>query len=147
MKIYVASSWRNRYQQEVVSKLRLSGFLVYDFRYPKLYNDGFKWSDIDENWKTWETKEFYESLNNDIAIDGFNTDMEALDECDLLICVLPSGRSAHLEAGYVIGRSKPVLIYSPEPCEPELMYKMCDLITDDIGEIIQYIKVWKPCPF
>ena len=32
MKIYVASSWRNTYQQDVVAKLRKLGHEVYDFR-------------------------------------------------------------------------------------------------------------------
>jgi hypothetical protein len=32
MKIYVASSWRNTYQPEVVQKLRAMGHQVYDFR-------------------------------------------------------------------------------------------------------------------
>ena len=32
MKIYLASSWRNRYQQDVVKALREVGFTVYDFK-------------------------------------------------------------------------------------------------------------------
>lgn len=34
MKIYVASSWRNTFQQSVVSELRLMGNEVYDFMNP-----------------------------------------------------------------------------------------------------------------
>lgn len=34
-KIYVASSWRNPYQPEVVAALRKTGYEVYDFRNPK----------------------------------------------------------------------------------------------------------------
>lgn len=34
MKVYVASSWRNSYQPEVVKALRLSGHDVYDFCQP-----------------------------------------------------------------------------------------------------------------
>ena len=33
-KIYVASSWRNSYQQDVVSFLRNEGHEVYDFTHP-----------------------------------------------------------------------------------------------------------------
>ena len=34
-KIYVASSWRNPYQPEVVAALKKAGHEVYDFRNPK----------------------------------------------------------------------------------------------------------------
>lgn len=34
-RIYVASSWRNKYQPEVVAALRKAGHKVYDFRNPK----------------------------------------------------------------------------------------------------------------
>ena len=34
-RIYVASSWRNKYQPEVVTALRKAGHEVYDFRNPK----------------------------------------------------------------------------------------------------------------
>ena len=34
-RIYVASSWRNKYQPEVVAALRKAGHEVYDFRNPK----------------------------------------------------------------------------------------------------------------
>ena len=34
MNIYVASSWRNAYQPEVVARLRSEGHSVYDFRNP-----------------------------------------------------------------------------------------------------------------
>lgn len=35
MRIYVASSWRNTHQPEVVAKLRELGHEVYDFREPE----------------------------------------------------------------------------------------------------------------
>ena len=50
-KIYVASSWRNPYQPEVVAALRKAGHEVYDFRNPKDNPGGFHWADVDENWQ------------------------------------------------------------------------------------------------
>lgn len=46
-KIYVASSWRNVFQQDVVDILRNLGHEVYDFKNPPHGNGGFQWSDID----------------------------------------------------------------------------------------------------
>lgn len=47
-KIYVASSWRNQHQPQVVSFLREQGHEVYDFRHPA-GKTGFQWSQIDED--------------------------------------------------------------------------------------------------
>ena len=49
-KIYVASSWRNDNQPEVVEKLKDAGHEVYDFRHPSVDNNGFGWSEIDPDW-------------------------------------------------------------------------------------------------
>lgn len=40
-KIYVASSWRNSFQLDVVSFLRNEGHEVYDFKNPPHGNGGF----------------------------------------------------------------------------------------------------------
>lgn len=50
-KIYVASSWRNSFQQDVVKFLRDVGHEVYDFKNPPHGRGGFSWSDIDKNWE------------------------------------------------------------------------------------------------
>lgn len=51
-KIYVASSWRNVFQQDVVNILRNFGHEVYDFKNPPHGNGGFQWSDIDLTGRT-----------------------------------------------------------------------------------------------
>ncbi len=53
MRIYVASSWRNAHQPELVKALQDAGHEVYDFRHPAPGNEGFQWSQIDPNWKDW----------------------------------------------------------------------------------------------
>ena len=45
-RIYVASSWRNKYQPEVVAALRKAGHGVYDFHTPKDTPGGFHWADV-----------------------------------------------------------------------------------------------------
>jgi hypothetical protein len=54
IKIYVASSWRNKEQPYVVEALKMAGHHVYDFRHPIANDDGFHWSEIDENWQSWD---------------------------------------------------------------------------------------------
>lgn len=55
-KIYVASSWRNTLQPEVVRVLQYDGHEVYDFRNPAPGNKGFAWSEIDPEWTGWSLK-------------------------------------------------------------------------------------------
>jgi nucleoside 2-deoxyribosyltransferase len=127
-KIYVASSWRNDYQPDVVNVLVGEGFEVYDFKNPAPGDNGFHWSAIDPKWKEWDAQKFVESLQHPIAQDGFGKDMAALMDCDLCVLVMPCGRSAHLEAGYAVGAGKPTIILLQDG-EPELMYLMADTAT------------------
>ncbi len=121
-KIYVASSWRNDYQQHVVTALRKEGHEVYDFKHPKDGEHGFSWSAIDPNWKSWTPEQFKEALKHPIAQAGHGLDHEAIEWCDTGILVLPSGSSAHLEIGLISGAKKPTCVYAPAIREPELMY-------------------------
>lgn len=124
MNVYVASSWRNDRQPEVVKILRkLGGHSVYDFRNPTDGNKGFHWSEIDLSWQTWAPANFIDGLCHPLAKDGFQTDFDAMQAADACVLVMPCGRSAHLEAGYFVGAGKPLFILLSDG-EPELMYKM-----------------------
>jgi hypothetical protein len=121
MKIYVASSWRNIYQQDVVRLLRACGHEVYDFRNPP-GKTGFSWSDIDPEWKSWTAEQYAEALRTELAVAGHQSDMSAIIHSDATCLVLPSGRSASWELGYAMALGHRAVVYIPEPCEPELMY-------------------------
>lgn len=126
MKIYVASSWRNEIQNAVVNILRMNGHEVYDFKNPREGDIGFSWSEIDEQWQGWTPAAFRFALEDPIAKSGFKSDFDAMEWADACVLVLPCGRSAHLEAGWFVGRGKPLIIYVPNDIqiEPELMYLM-----------------------
>jgi hypothetical protein len=138
MRIYVASSWRNEYQQSVVRFLRDLNHQVYDFRNPISDNNGFHWSEIDPAWQTWSAQQYIDGLRHPLAEKGFKFDMEALLNSEACVLVLPSGRSAHLEAGCAAGAGKKLVIYSPiesENIEPELMYKMAERVVTNMRGI------------
>jgi len=121
-KIYVASSWRNQHQPDVVSALRGVGHEVYDFRNPPM-KTGFGWHEIDPNWQQWTPSQYRENLNHPLAIAGHKSDMDAMEWADTCVLVLPSGRSASYEFGWSVGRGKRGVVYMPDACEPELMYR------------------------
>ena len=135
MKIYIASSWRNEKQPEVVIKLRQDGHEVYDFRKPNEIDNGFHWSWIDEDWINWTPEQFKKALNHPIAEMGYKLDWEAMQWADACVLVLPCGRSAHLESGYFVGAKKPLIILLSDG-EPELMYKMSNSVALDIKEVL-----------
>lgn len=148
MKVYVASSWRNGFQQVVVKILREAGHEVYDFRNPHatgkngngVKGKGFGWSEIDPDWQSWSPAQFRSALSNPRAVDGFNSDMDALKWCDACVMVpgKTAGRSMHLEAGYAAGAGKPVAVLLSDG-EPELMYKMARICLD-LNEVLRFLK-------
>lgn len=131
MKVYVASSWRNDYQQEVVKSLRGVGHEVYDFKDSK----GFRWSEVDPNWESWDPRTYLEGLIHPTAIRGFTRDMTALNWSEALVFVMPCGLSAGLEAGWAKGSGRLTIGYIPALREPDLMVKMLDLITTDLEAV------------
>ena len=135
-RIYVASSWRNKYQPEVVAALRKAGHEVYDFRNPEHNPGGFHWADVDEKWQDWKPEEYIRNLIHPVAEKGFKADLDAMLWADTCVLVLPCGRSAHTEAGWMAGAGKRVIVYIPEMQEPELMYKLFDKVVSNVTDLI-----------
>ena len=134
-KIYVASSWRNTYYPEVVDSLRAAGHEVYDFRNPPHGGSGFHWTDIDDNAPNWTFNEYAEGLHHPLAEQQFNADLKALKWADICVLVIPCGRSAHAEAGWMAGAGKKVVVYIPEMIEPELMYKLFSGVAGNMDQL------------
>lgn len=137
MKIYLASSWRNKAVGEIVRALRGEGHSVYDFREDDEDGAAFNWSDIDVNWQKWTPEEFKEKLWHPRADAGFNRDFSALKAAEAVVLVMPCGRSAHLELGYAVGAGKRTAILLSDG-EPELCYRMVDVTATSLGRILEW---------
>ena len=135
-RIYVASSWRNPYFPDVVNRLRAAGHEVYDFRNPPHGGAGFHWTDIDSKAPEWTYAQYAEGLHHPLAERQFQADIDALTWADTCVLVLPCGRSAHTEAGWMAGAGKRVVAYLPEMVEPELMYKLFDGVAGSLEELV-----------
>lgn len=150
MKLYVASSWRNEYQPAIVAALRTEGHEVYDFRHPPGGEHlGFSWADVDPEWASWTADRYVQALDHPIAAAGFESDFGAMQDADGGVLVLPSGRSAHLEAGYFVGAGKPLWVLL-DPFEfragaghsvVELMYRMATGIFTTVDELVDALAV------
>ncbi len=137
-RIYVASSWRNPYQADVVKELRSAGHQVYDFRNPPNGIPGFRWSEIDTDWLNWSAAQYRAAITtHPIAARGFVSDLRGMQWADACVLVLPCGRSAHLEAGWFCGQGKRCLILTRDGEEPELMALLATDICTSIGEVVE----------
>lgn len=153
MKLYVASSWRNELQPSIVADLRAQGHEVYDFRHPPGGDHlGFSWSDVDPHWASWTPEQYVAALDHQIAVAGFESDFAAMQWADAGVLILKSGRSAHLEAGWLLGQGKPVWILL-DPDEfgigaghhvTELMYRMATGIFTTVNELLRAVYLFSP---
>ncbi len=140
-RIYVASSWRNELQPEIVGDLRQAGHSVYDFRNPPNGVKGFAWSAIDSAWKSWTASEYRTLLTtHPTAALGYQNDMRGMEWADTCLLVLPCGRSAHLEGGWFAGRGKRLIILTRDGEEPELMALMANAICISMNEVLRELR-------
>ena len=127
--VYVASSWRNAIQAMVVRRLREAGLEAYDFRDPSNPKGAFRWSDLGvdrpDDWlpEDWSPERCIAFLDLPRAVEAFEQDFGAMQKADLCVLVLPAGRSANLEAGWFVGRGKPLVVLKDWGA-PDLMYRM-----------------------
>ena len=139
-RIYLASSWRNADQPRTLALLRGAGHEVYDFRNPFHAARGFAWSDLDADWLNWSAEAYRRAiLTHPIASHGYTNDMRAMQWADTCVLLLPSGRSAHLEAGWFCGRGKRCIIRTFDGEEPELMALMATEIVVSDAELLDAI--------
>lgn len=125
-RIYLASSWRNPYQPQVLSALRGVGHAVYDFREDQRVQTrsghelgveepsatAFAWSEMDPRWQDWSPSAYRRKLQtSQRAAQGFIGDLRGMEWADTCVLCLPCGNSAHIEAGHMKGRGKRLIIY------------------------------------
>jgi hypothetical protein len=148
--IYVASSWRNERQHEVVVRLRDEGYGVYDFRHPD-GGKGFAWSDLNlqvdygtggDRWDhdVSDPNLFVQALNTDGAKEGYRRDFAAMERASIFVLVLPCERDAHLELGWACGAGKETVVLLNNPCKASLMYRMVDHIAVDMDDLVEWLR-------
>lgn len=133
-KIYVASSWRNAAYENIVNILKILGHEVYDFRNPPK-GTAFNWDQISPMWEYWNPQQSREALEHPIAQKAFELDHGGMQWADTCLMVLPCGRSANTEAGWMKGQGKTVYVLQLTKEVPELMYKLYDGILVSIEEL------------
>lgn len=152
-RIYIASSWKNKFQQQLVKELRKRGHKVYDFKHPSGRNDVPVWESVSVTQnlrsayveKCLKGKDFKRMLLDRQSIKRFEEHFAAMQDADTCILLLPAGRSSHIEAGHMNGMGKRVFVMdTSKEVTPELMYLALDDYFFDFEELYQAVD--KPIP-
>lgn len=135
-RIYIIGSLRNPAIPKIAEELRMSGFEVFD--------DWFAAGPrADDHWQEYEQgrgRTYAEALSGRAATNVWRFDKANLDRADIVVMVLPSGKSAHLELGYVIGSGKPgFILMPPEDCRWDVMYRFANKVVSSVPELVTAI--------
>lgn len=137
-KIYIASSWKNSPWLIHLAKIfREDGHQVDLFCEPSPERTVFNWQALIHSLGGKDPKDTTskEIIHVPRVIEAFEQDKKWLDWADVVIMVLPCGRSAHLEAGFGKGSGKELYILGDfAPGEFDLMYRFSDGIYE-MGEL------------
>jgi hypothetical protein len=135
MNIYLIGSLRNSVVRPVADALRGAGHDVFD----DWHAGGPEADDIWQGYETERGRSYTEALAGKYATHAFEFDAENLCRCDAGVMVMPAGKSAHLELGFLLGLGKLGYILLPygEPERWDLMYKFADGIFYNVADLIE----------
>ena len=134
--IYLIGSLRNPEIPYIGNRLREKGFEVFD--------DWFAGGKIaDDEWQAYEGirgTDYKTALRGYAARHVFEFDLFHLHRADIGILVLPSGKSGHLEIGWMLGQGKPgYVLFDKEPDRLDCMYQFATEIFFNEGEMLDTI--------
>ena len=73
----------------------------------------------------------------------FEFDKGLIDKADIGVLCMPSGKSAHLELGYLIGTGKPgYVLFDKEPAKIDIMYQFAKNIYFCVDDFIEELKTY-----
>jgi hypothetical protein len=117
-KIYIIGALKNENITKIASSLRPKYDVFDQWITPGPEADHFLFQYAKQ--RGWNYKE---ALTCDAAKNNFNFDKRHIDSSDIVVMVMPAGKSAHLELGYSIGMGKEAhILFDEEPDRFDLMY-------------------------
>jgi hypothetical protein len=135
--IYLIGSLRNPAITTLGNALRKEGFSIFD--------DWMAAGEFaDDAWRDYEKEKGHslkEALNGAAAENVFAFDKRHLDESEAAVLVMPAGKSAHLELGYMVGKGKKTFYYiEEEPDRFDVMIRFADKVCVSQQELVEALK-------
>lgn len=138
-KIYIIGSLRNKKIPLIAKQLRKALPKV------EVFDDWFSpGPEADDFWRSFEKKRgsnYKQALSNYAAKHVFEFDKHHIDESDIVVMVMPAGKSGHLELGYALGQGKKgYILFDKEPKRWDVMYQFATDIFFNIESLIDTLK-------
>lgn len=132
MKVYIASSWKNERYEAVCAELRNAGHTILCWREQPF---------IDPNWEKWTSEQFIAAMNTDVFVAGCKKNLDLMYQADVVLLLLPCGRSAHLEMGWAVGVEWccTVALMDSGCVSTELMYGLLDAVVADVADVVRLL--------
>lgn len=135
--IYLIGSLRNPNIPLIGDRLRAEGIEVFDDWFAAGPEADDKWQEFEQG----RGRNFRMALYGWHAGNVFRFDKTHLDRAKAAVLVLPAGKSAHLELGYVIGQGKPgYVLFDGEPERFDVMYRFATDVFFSVDELVANLK-------
>lgn len=133
-KLYVIGSLRNPEVQEVANSLRNQlGLEVFDDWLASGPQGDDEWRDYEKR----RGRTYLEALSGYAAQHVFEYDKHHLDTSDGALLVMPCGKSAFLELGYMVGRGKWTgILLNPDEERWDVMFQFATRVSDDLNVLM-----------
>jgi len=140
-KVYLIGSLRNPEVPLVGNQLRSLGLDVFD----DWWGAG---DEADEKWQAYEQirgRKYKDAIYGRAAENIFNFDLTHLNSSDFGVLMLPSGKSGHLELGYLIGQGKPSYVlfdrlFDEDRTRWDVMYRFATKVCFNVDDLIDEIR-------
>lgn len=132
-RLYLIGSLRNPAIPQIGQRLRAAGFDVFD----DWYAAG---PEADDKWKEYECargRTYIEALDGEAAQHVFDFDRRHLLSSDAVVLVMPAGKSACLELGWILGRGIPGYVIMDTPDRWDVMMKFATAVYPSIDAFIK----------
>ena len=120
--IYLIGSLRNPVIPQIANTLREEGHEVFDDWYAAGHEADDMWRDYEKG----RGRSFVNALQGLAAEHVFEFDLRHLKRAEIVVLILPAGKSGHLELGWALGQGKRGYILLDDPERWDFMYKFAD---------------------
>ena len=133
-------SLRNPQLPHLGNRIRELGYDVFDDWWAGGEN-------ADDWWKTYEEirgRSYQEALYDRYPTHIWEFDKYHLDTSDVGVLMLPIGRSAHIELGYLIGKGKPTYVLFDQELGTarwDVMFRFAEQVFFNIDDLLTELKV------
>ena len=131
--VYIIGSLRNPIIPTIGNTLRAAGYDAFCD-----WHSGGK--EADDEWQRYEGERgrgYKEALKGYHAQNVYHFDLYHLNRAHAAVLVMPAGRSAHLELGYIIGQGKPgYVLFDQEPERFDVMYNFATEVCFSVEELM-----------